>query len=107
MHVGCVKPQLMKQNHNQSNKKEMIYQLFNMLSIFNIYSDLYFLIGLLLLIFLIVPYTILTLVVIWVYKDAKKKGLNAVVWVLIVWIIPFFIGVILYMNNRIRSDSDN
>ena len=78
-----------------------------MLSIFNIYSDLYFLIGLLLLIFLIVPYTILTLVVIWVYKDAKKKGLNAVVWVLIVWIIPFFIGVILYMNNRIRSDSDN
>ncbi len=78
-----------------------------MLSIFNIYSDLYFLIGLLLLIFLIVPYTILTFVVIWVYKDAKKKGLNAVVWVLIVWIIPFFIGVILYMNNRIRSDSDN
>jgi len=85
----------------------MIYQLFNMLTIFNIYSDLYFLIGLLLLIFLIVPYAILVFVVIWVYKDAKKKGLNAVVWVLIVWIIPFFIGIILYMNNRTRSDSDN
>ena len=82
----------------------MISQLFNMLSI---YSDLYFLIALLLLIFLIIPYTVLTFIAIWVYKDAKNKGLNAVVWVLIVWITPFFIGVIIYMINRNKSNSDD
>lgn len=82
----------------------MISQLFNMLSI---YSDLYFLIALLLLIFLIIPYTVLTFITIWVYKDAKNKGLNAVVWVLIVWITPFFIGVLIYMINRNKSNSDD
>lgn len=82
----------------------MIFQLFNM---FSIYSDLYFLIALLLLIFLIIPYTILIFVAIWVYKDAKKKSLNAIVWVLIVWITPFFIGFVIYMINRNKSNSDN
>lgn len=82
----------------------MIFQLFNM---FSIYSDLYFLIALLLLIFLIIPYTILIFVAIWVYKDAKNKSLNAIVWVLIVWITPFFIGFVIYMINRNKSNSDN
>ena len=75
----------------------MIYQLF---SLFSIYGDLYFLIGSLLFIFLIIPYTILLILAIWVYDDAKKKGLNAVVWFLIVWITPFFIGLLIYMANR-------
>ena len=75
--------------------------------IFQLYNDLYFLIGILLLIFLLIPYVILIFVIIWVYKDAKKRGLNAVVWVLIVWITPFFIGVILYMINRVRSDTES
>ncbi|MFX1425765.1 MAG: hypothetical protein ACFFBE_04880 [Promethearchaeota archaeon] len=74
---------------------------------FSIYSDLYFLIGLLLLVFLIIPYSILIFVAIWVYKDAKKKGLNAVVWFLIVWITPFFIGLLIYMVNRNESIQDN
>ena len=81
----------------------MISQLYSM---FSIYGDLYFLIALLLLIFLIIPYSLLTFAAIWVYKDAKNKGLNAVVWVLIVWITPFFIGLIIYTLNRNRMSSD-
>ena len=35
---------------------------------------------------------------IWVYKDAKKRGLNARLWAFIVIVInPYFIGLILYM----------
>ncbi|KKK96604.1 hypothetical protein LCGC14_2661110, partial [marine sediment metagenome] len=52
------------------------------------------LMGILLAIFIIVPFVILTFIAIWVYKDAKKKGINTVVWVLTVWIIPFFIGFV-------------
>jgi hypothetical protein len=43
---------------------------------------------------------------IWVYRDAKKKGLNAVVWFLIVWITPFFIGLLIYMTNRDESTDE-
>lgn len=82
----------------------MIFQLFSM---FSIYSDLYFLIALLLLTFIIIPFIVLTFVAIWVYRDAKNKDLNAVVWVLVVWITPFFIGVIIYMINCNRSTSDD
>ncbi|KKM91331.1 hypothetical protein LCGC14_1229570 [marine sediment metagenome] len=58
------------------------------------------LMGILLAIFIIVPFVILTFIAIWVYKDAKKKGINTVVWVLTVWIIPFFIGFIIYLIAR-------
>lgn len=58
------------------------------------------LILLLLTIFLMIPFLISTLISVWVYKDSKKKGLNAFIWVLIVWIIPFFIGLILYIKTR-------
>ncbi len=58
------------------------------------------LMGILLTIFIIVPFVILTFIAIWVYKDAKKKGINTVVWVLTVWIIPFFIGFIIYLIAR-------
>jgi len=56
--------------------------------------------GILLAIFIIVPFVILIYLTIWVYKDAKKKGINTVVWVLTVWIIPFFIGFIIYLIAR-------
>lgn len=82
----------------------MIFSLFN---IFSIYSDLYFMIAMLLLIFLLIPYIILTFIVIWVYKDAKKKKINAAVWVLIVWITPFFIGFIRYLICRKRTNPNN
>jgi len=54
----------------------------------------------LLTIFLIIHFIILAFIAIWVYKDAKKKEINAVVWVLVVWIIPFFIGFIIYLVSR-------
>jgi len=72
----------------------MVYNFFSM------YSELNSLIILLLLIFIIIPYTILLFAAIWVYKDAKRTKSNAAVWVLIVWIIPFFIGFITYLIFR-------
>ncbi|MFX0106603.1 MAG: hypothetical protein ACFE75_14105 [Candidatus Hodarchaeota archaeon] len=72
------------------------------LSIFSIFSDLFPLMMILLSIFIIIPFTILFFIAIWVYKDAKKKDINAAVWAIIVWIIPFFIGVIIYLRMRDR-----
>ncbi len=81
--------------------------IFSLFSIYSIYSDLNFVIVLLLLIFLLIPYIMLIFIAIWVYKDAKKKRLNAAVWVLIVWITPFFIGFIRYLMFRGRLNSNN
>ena len=36
------------------------------------------------------------LVAIWVYRDAKSRGLEAWVWVLVVVLVPSFIGLLLY-----------
>ena len=58
------------------------------------------LILLLLIIFLAVPFLISTFISVWVYRDSKKRGLNAFIWVLVVWIIPFFIGLIIYLKVR-------
>ncbi|MFX1379618.1 MAG: hypothetical protein ACFFA4_11060 [Promethearchaeota archaeon] len=67
--------------------------------------DIGILIPFLLLIFLIIPYAILIFIVIWVYRDAKKRKVNAAVWVIIVWITPFFIGFIRYLISRKESRS--
>ncbi len=75
--------------------------------IFSVLGDLYFLVALLLLIFLVIPYSILIFLAIWVYRDAKRKQINAATWVLIVWIIPFFIGFIIYLSIRSKSVSSN
>jgi len=75
--------------------------------IFSVLGDLYFLVTLLLLIFLVIPYSILIFLAIWVYRDAKRKKINAATWVLIVWIIPFFIGFIIYLSIRNKSDTIN
>jgi ABC-type sugar transport system permease subunit len=63
-------------------------------------ADFIELILLLLIIFLTISFLISTFISIWVYKDSKKRGLNAFIWVLTVWIIPFFIGLILYLKAR-------
>ena len=39
---------------------------------------------LIMIVVLIVTYVIFFLIAIWVYKDAKKRDMNAVVWLLIV-----------------------
>jgi Flp pilus assembly protein protease CpaA len=56
---------------------------------------------------LIIPYSILIFLAIWVYRDAKRKEINAATWVLIVWIIPFFIGFIIYLSVRNKSVQSN
>ncbi len=63
-------------------------------------SDIYSLLNLLLIIFIIIPIFFLILISIWVYKDAKKRAMNAFVWILIIWVIPFFIGLIVYLKLR-------
>jgi len=54
----------------------------------------------LLIIFLTIPFFLLTLITIWVYKDAKKRDMNAFSWILVIWLIPFFIGLIIYLKIR-------
>lgn len=55
---------------------------------------------LLLIIFLTIPFSILSLITIWVYKDAQKRDMNAFTWILVIWLIPFFIGLIIYLKIR-------
>lgn len=38
----------------------------------------------------------ITLVAIWVYRDAKSRGLEAWVWTLVTVLVPSFIGLLLY-----------
>lgn len=42
--------------------------------------------------------TILTAV--WIYKDAKKRDMDAVLWTLLVVFIPSYIGIIIYFISR-------
>jgi TctA family transporter len=48
---------------------------------------------------LIVTYVIFFLIAIWVYKDAKKRDMNATVWLLIV-LLTGCIGCIIYLVVR-------
>ncbi|MFX1303164.1 MAG: hypothetical protein ACFE9X_07385 [Promethearchaeota archaeon] len=68
--------------------------------------DLFSLMMTLLLVFILIPFIILSFIAIWVYRDAKKKRINAAIWVIIIWIIPFFIGVIIYfiMRDKISEE---
>jgi uncharacterized membrane protein YozB (DUF420 family) len=52
------------------------------------------------LIFLTVPFFILSLITIWVYKDSKKRDMNVFAWILVIWLIPFFVGLIIYLKIR-------
>ncbi|MFW9947837.1 MAG: hypothetical protein ACFFDX_13515 [Candidatus Odinarchaeota archaeon] len=63
-------------------------------------NDIYSILNMLLIIFIVIPIFFLILISIWVYKDAKKRDMNAFVWVLIIWIVPFFVGLIVYLKVR-------
>ncbi|UCC18442.1 MAG: hypothetical protein JSV62_10025 [Promethearchaeota archaeon] len=54
----------------------------------------------LLIIFLTIPFCILSLIAIWVYKDAKKRDMNGFAWIMVIWLIPLFIGLIIYLKFR-------
>jgi uncharacterized membrane protein YozB (DUF420 family) len=50
--------------------------------------------------FLVIPFLLLLVITIWVYKDAKKREINAFSWILIIWLIPFLIGFIIYLLEK-------
>jgi uncharacterized membrane protein YozB (DUF420 family) len=54
----------------------------------------------LIIIFLIIPFSILFIITIWVYKDGKKRDMNIYAWILIIWLFPLFIGLIIYIFFR-------
>lgn len=40
------------------------------------------------------------LIAVWIYKDAKKRGMEAVLWTLLAILLPSYIGVIVYFVSR-------
>jgi len=50
--------------------------------------------------FLVIHFLLLLVITIWVYNDAKKREINAFSWILIIWLIPFLIGFIIYLLEK-------
>jgi len=66
------------------------------------FGDLEALLGgfiLIMIVLVVVFYIIALLIAIWVYKDAKKRDMNAAVWLLIV-LLTGCIGCIIYLVVR-------
>jgi hypothetical protein len=57
---------------------------------------------LILIVLVIVFYIIGILIAVWVYKDAKKRDMNAAVWLLIV-LVTGCIGCIIYLVIRTKE----
>ncbi len=55
---------------------------------------------LILIISLVITFIVSTLLSIWVYKDAKNRELNVFLWILIIWLIPFSLGILIYLKGR-------
>ena len=51
------------------------------------------------IIIIVIIYVIATSLAVWVYNDAKKRDMNAAVWLLIV-LLTSFIGCIIYLIVR-------
>jgi len=51
------------------------------------------------IVFYLVIFVIWILLAVWVYKDAKKRGENAVLWLLVV-LLTGIIGLIIYLLVR-------
>ncbi len=51
------------------------------------------------IIIIVIIYVIAILIAVWVYNDAKKRDMNAAVWLLIV-LLTSFIGCIIYLIVR-------
>lgn len=61
----------------------------------------------LIIIFLVIPFSILSIITIWVYKDGKKRDMNPYAWILIIWLFPFFIGLIIYIFVREKHSPES
>lgn len=46
------------------------------------------------------------LVTIYVYKDSKKRGMEALLWALIVFFAPCYIGFIVYLIIRQKEENN-
>jgi hypothetical protein len=55
---------------------------------------------LILIISLVISFIVSILISIWVYKDSKDRELNVFLWILIIWLIPFSLGFLLYLKGR-------
>jgi hypothetical protein len=66
-------------------------------------DNLMYVMTILLVVFIIGPLIISLFLAIWIYKDAKKREMNAIIWVLIAWLFPYFIGFIVYLIVRDKS----
>ena len=48
----------------------------------------------------LIPVIITVLIAVWVYKDATKRGMSGILWVIVVIFVPYFIGLIIYLIVR-------
>ena len=69
--------------------------LFTIPDITGIFAGIY----MIMIVMVIIFYVISILIAIWVYKDAKKRDMNATVWLLIV-LLTGCIGCIIYLVVR-------
>jgi len=58
------------------------------------------------IIFLLIPFLILSIITFWVYKDGKKRDMNIYAWILIIWLFPLFIGLIIYLFIREKDSPE-
>jgi hypothetical protein len=54
------------------------------------------------IIIIVIIYVLAILIAVWVYNDAKKRDMNAIVWLLIV-LLTSCIGCIIYLIIREKS----
>lgn len=43
------------------------------------------------------------LLCVWVYRDAQSKGMNGILWTLVVLLVPSYIGLIIYLIVRMEN----
>ncbi|GAG57331.1 unnamed protein product [marine sediment metagenome] len=55
------------------------------------------------IIIIIIIYVITIALAVWVYNDAKKRDMNAAVWLLIV-LLTSFIGCIIYFSMKFSTE---
>jgi len=82
-----------------SSKLKQIYEEIKMLFTFPGLGGLFAGLWLIILIPVIIFYVVAILIAVWVYKDAKKRDMNATVWLLIV-LLTGCIGCIVYLVVR-------
>ncbi|GAA0179674.1 hypothetical protein SH2C18_25050 [Clostridium sediminicola] len=58
-------------------------------------------------IFFLLPIIIQIILGVFIYKDANSNGMNGVLWALVVFLVPWFIGLIVYLVVRSSYSTTN